>query len=143
MEKLLVCFAVLAVLACKPNWTDDSAHRCGETFCFRAGASIVEKESPVEDYNLYKVNFRGQSFQIYEGNSPSPAVLNGRMIEKSGRKISTGMVNNKLVVRVSWIARSWPQFLQFSSHSLGSSQKDLLDLADQVEINGANVSKEK
>ena len=43
---------------------------CGESFCLPKDAKLLSRESPVEDFNLYRVEADGQRFLIYEGNSP-------------------------------------------------------------------------
>lgn len=43
---------------------------CGESFCLPNGAKLVERETPVEDFNLYRVEEGGNRFVIYEGNYP-------------------------------------------------------------------------
>lgn len=43
---------------------------CGESFCLPDGAKLVSRETPVEDFNLYRVEEGGNRFFIYEGNHP-------------------------------------------------------------------------
>ena len=43
---------------------------CGEAFCLPASAKLLEKATPVEDFNLYDVEWRGARYRIYEGNAP-------------------------------------------------------------------------
>lgn len=47
-----------------------SAKVCGESFCFPDGTNVLSREAPVEDFNLYRVEARGQRFTVYEGNAP-------------------------------------------------------------------------
>jgi hypothetical protein len=43
---------------------------CGESFCLPEGAKLISRETPVEDFNLYRVQDAGKRFLIYEGNHP-------------------------------------------------------------------------
>lgn len=43
---------------------------CGEGFCLPASANLLDKARPVEDFNLYDVEWRGIRYRIYEGNAP-------------------------------------------------------------------------
>jgi hypothetical protein len=43
---------------------------CGESFCLPAEAKLQSKKTPVHDFNLYGVEWQGNSFTIYEGNHP-------------------------------------------------------------------------
>ncbi len=43
---------------------------CGEKFCLPAEAKLQSKQTPVHDFNLYRVEWRGDHFTIYEGNHP-------------------------------------------------------------------------
>lgn len=43
---------------------------CGDSFCLPPGAALLAKRTPVEDFNLYRVQWRGGRFLIYEGNAP-------------------------------------------------------------------------
>lgn len=43
---------------------------CGESFCLPNEAKLVERETPAEDFNIYRVENGGNRFVIYEGNHP-------------------------------------------------------------------------
>lgn len=43
---------------------------CGESFCFPQGTKLFSRKSPVEDFVLYRVEFQGERFVVYEGNAP-------------------------------------------------------------------------
>lgn len=128
MRSSFWCFVLSAAASCQPNWTHDGGRQCGETFCLGEGAHIVDKKSPVEDFNLYIVEFRRQNFQIYEGNNPSPQIIEGSIIEKSGRQVKLGRIDNRVLARISWTAKPWPRFLQISTHSTANSEQKLLQL---------------
>ena len=65
---------------------------CGESFCLPKGAKLISRESPVEDFNLYRVEADGDRFLIYEGNAPQR---------------SKGSV-------VLTMGKDWPQYLEVS-----------------------------
>ena len=46
---------------------------CGDSFCLPRSASLLGKQTPVEDFNLYQVEWRETRFGIYEGNQPQRA----------------------------------------------------------------------
>ena len=84
-------FSMLSILVvgCS-SATQPSA--CGESFCLPHGAKLISRESPVEDFNLYRVEANGQRFVIYEGNHPK---------RRHGSVILT-------------IGKEWPNFLEVS-----------------------------
>lgn len=65
---------------------------CGESFCLPKGATLISRETPVEDFNRYRVNMHGDRFLIYEGNAP---------------KRSEGSV-------ILNVGKGWPNFLEVS-----------------------------
>jgi hypothetical protein len=48
----------------------DQPPLCGESFCLPRGAKLISRQSPVHDFNLYRVEWNGDRFLIYEGNHP-------------------------------------------------------------------------
>ena len=66
-DQLLYIMPFLLLAACSPS-AEPSV--CGNSFCLPKGAKIISRESPVEDFNLYRVDFEGDQFLIYEGNAP-------------------------------------------------------------------------
>ena len=44
---------------------------CGEAFCLTEKPTSISKTTPVEDFNLYRVEMAGKHFLIYEGNHPN------------------------------------------------------------------------
>lgn len=43
---------------------------CGDSFCFPQGTKLLSRETPVEDFNLYRIEVQGERFVVYEGNAP-------------------------------------------------------------------------
>jgi hypothetical protein len=70
----------------------DEPSVCGESFCLPEGAKLISRETPVEDFNLYRVEAHGDRFLIYEGNAPQR---------------SEGSV-------VLTVGKGWPNFLEIS-----------------------------
>ncbi|MDP9422352.1 MAG: hypothetical protein M3Q19_05875 [Pseudomonadota bacterium] len=64
---LLSLTALLPLVACTQV---QSVGSCGESFCVPADAKLLGKRTPVEDFNIYQVAWRGSRFTIYEGNHP-------------------------------------------------------------------------
>lgn len=65
---------------------------CGESFCFPRGAKLLSREAPLEDFNLYRVEAKGQRFVVYEGNAPQ---------REDGS------------ILIPW-AKGWPSYLEVS-----------------------------
>lgn len=65
---------------------------CGESFCLPSGAMLVGRETPVEDFNLYRVEEGGNRFVIYEGNHPE---------RRQGSVVLT-------------VGKEWPNYLEVS-----------------------------
>jgi hypothetical protein len=73
---------------------------CGESFCLPDGAKLISRETPVEDFNLYRVEANGDRFLIYEGNHPQ---------RRKGSIVLT-------------VGEDWPAFLEVSGRC--SSEHD-------------------
>lgn len=65
---LLPLMALIGLVACAEVSTSPKV--CGETFCFPEGTKLLSREAPVEDFNLYRVEKKGERFVVYEGNAP-------------------------------------------------------------------------
>jgi len=66
---------------------------CGESFCLPSDAKLISRESPVEDFNLYRVQWRSNRFMIYEGNYPQ-------------RRSASVVIKTR---------KTWPAFIEVSS----------------------------
>lgn len=86
---LPVGLALLALIGCS---SAAGPGVCGESFCLPGGAKLISRETPVEDFNLYRVEYAGNRFVIYEGNHP---------------KRSPGSV-------VLTLGKKWPAYLEVS-----------------------------
>jgi hypothetical protein len=64
-----LAFVLTMILASCSSETSESD--CGESFCLPYDAQLVSKRTPVEDFNLYQVEWNGRRFVIYEGNAPN------------------------------------------------------------------------
>jgi hypothetical protein len=95
------CFPLLSlfliVAGCSPSAKPSV---CGENFCLPKGTKLISRETPVEDFNLYRVEANGERFLIYEGNHP--------------QRSSGSVVLN--------VGKDWPAFLEVSGPCV--SKKD-------------------
>jgi len=67
---VLSVLAISSASACSAA-SDPVVEACGESFCIRGVAQDrLTKTSPVEDFNLYRVQTDNRLFVIYEGNAP-------------------------------------------------------------------------
>jgi hypothetical protein len=67
MKRLIgIATAISALASCS-----SSPPFCGESFCFTEKPTAVSKETPVGDFKLYRTEFTGANFLIYEGNHPN------------------------------------------------------------------------
>ena len=72
---------------------------CGQSFCLPASATLLKKSTPVEDFNLYDVEWRGARYIIYEGNNPDRREdIRGRLLrlpidQSAVLKIAEGLGN--------------------------------------------------
>jgi hypothetical protein len=100
--------ALLAGCSAKPTGA------CGESFCLPADARVVEILAPVEDFKFYRIEWREQSVEIYEGNQPK---------ERAEATSNTAVelpIDPKAVLRtydlegsiLVHMGRDWPAFLE-------------------------------
>ena len=66
MKRLIVATATAALASCS-----SSPPFCGESFCLTEKPTAISKETPGEDFNLYRTEIAGKRFLIYEGNHPN------------------------------------------------------------------------
>jgi hypothetical protein len=69
-RSLLVMGLLIAGCSKQGPMAQEPRGTCGESFCLPASAKLIDKERPVEDFNLYDVEWRGTQYRIYEGNNP-------------------------------------------------------------------------
>jgi hypothetical protein len=81
--KYLFPFAILS--ACSGQSNNELV--CGEVFCLAADQDLVSVRSPVEDFKVYSVRWRGRDFTIYEGSNP-PSL--GSYVRDVGSKLGAG-----------------------------------------------------
>lgn len=62
--------SVLAFFLLASCSAQDPRGECGESFCLPADAKMFARLNPVEDFNFYRLNWRGHLVEIYEGNQP-------------------------------------------------------------------------
>jgi hypothetical protein len=84
MKGFLLFPVCSALIACQVPAAAAPAY-CGESFCINTTQTIsVSKTTPVEDFNLYKIEFNKRTYQIYEGNYPQPPGQLVRRIRSEG-----------------------------------------------------------
>ena len=87
-----------------------SSEVCGESFCFPSGTKLLSREAPVEDFNLYRVERRGEQFVIYEGNAPQRR--NGSIV-------------------IEW-AEGWPDYLEITGPCVSPSNCAVTAFAAEI-----------
>jgi len=85
---------------------------CGESFCLPNGAKLIGRETPVEDFNLYRVEAQGDRFLIYEGNAPQR---------------SEGSV-------VLTVGKDWPNFLEVSGPCVSKEDCAVKSFAAKISL---------
>lgn len=118
----------LSLAACAQTDSGPIDRDCGESFCLGKEARIVSKSSPVEDFNLYSIDFRSYKLSIYEGNNPSSLKAQGRAIQIHGKSAHVISEGSKAIIRITWDSGPWPRFLEITSKSK-TAERDALDLA--------------
>ena len=71
MARLKQCVPAVLAVSALAGCSSPSNHYCGEAFCLTENPTKVSKTSPVEDFNLYRVELAGKQFLVYEGNRPN------------------------------------------------------------------------
>lgn len=92
---------------------------CGEAFCIKGiGKEDVSKSTPVEDFNLYNVEYKGRNYLVYEGNSPADsgvAIENVKSNQGAGDSL---LVRDRegLRLTIETGKEPWPQYVSVSVH---------------------------
>ena len=110
-----------------------AARKCGESFCLPKDASITDRQTPVEDFNLYRVERQGQQFRIYEGNHPDLGAaartpLRLPLDPKANLAVRGGRGSVLLRIRKN----GWPSFIEISGPCASERQCPVVDLARTV-----------
>lgn len=108
---------------------------CGESFCLPVDAKLVEVLAPVEDFKFYRIEWRGQPMEIYEGNQPkkrpeasSVALLNLPLDNKAAlRFIDHG---GSILVRMG---DDWPMYLEVTGSCSSTEQCSVASFAKELE----------
>jgi hypothetical protein len=121
---------IVALLGCAG---DKASGECGESFCLPPDSSLSGRETPAEDFTLYRVERKGQSFLIYEGNHPE----RGDVARTDARLpidpiASLAMQHGRGSVVVRMRQREWPNFLEISGPCQSTDACPVLDLARAI-----------
>ena len=125
-RSVAIAVATAALVGCS------SPPYCGESFCLTEKPTAVSKATPVEDFNLYTVDFAGRRFLIYEGNHPNsdgdhdfgltgPDSVPAGFVE--GRLFGSQR-GYQIVLRTT--NRKWPTYLAVSAVTKNPNDLDLL-----------------
>ena len=121
-------------------WTQEPRGECGESFCLPATATLVAKETPVHDFNIYQVEWRGERFGIYEGNHPrrQPESRSSALslpLDPSA-KLSVADGRGSVVIRIARDCRAgepcWPEFLDLTGPCASSDKCEVAAFAAEL-----------
>jgi hypothetical protein len=85
---------------------------CGESFCIRGIArNGLIKTTPVEDFNLYRVETNGRLFVIYEGNAPRSDEAVVGHVRANGSDWDLLRGDDHVGARSRRARLQWPQYL--------------------------------
>ena len=107
-----VPFLLLVPLLCTACAAHRSAGPCGESFCLPPEARLLTKRTPVEDFNLYHVEWNGAGFLIYEGNAPTEGQGEVRTLPLPLDAKASLRRNGERGSVVMRLRPRWPNFLQ-------------------------------
>lgn len=106
---------------------------CGESFCLPAGATVEDRRSPAEDFNLYRVRSPAGEFIIYEGDAPQALGLPGERVSvplDSKAILARREGHGSIVVKTG--AGKWPKYLEVNGQCAQSNDCDVLDFAEHL-----------
>jgi hypothetical protein len=102
---------------------------CAENFCLPAGAKIVSKSNPVEDFNLYQIDWKGARFGIYEGNHPQRRADVKQPINLPIDPAASIDVQDGRGSIIVSIGKHWPAYLDVMGPCKGSAHCLVTDFA--------------
>jgi len=108
---------------------------CGESFCLPADGRLLSKQTPVEDFNLYQVAWRGSRFAIYEGNHPQG--LNdarGTVFELPARRAGTLRVSGDHGSLILDTQKDWPAYLDVMGPCESTEDCPVKSLASELTL---------
>jgi hypothetical protein len=106
---------------------------CGESFCLPSDTTIVQRRSPVEDFNLYNIEGPTGKFLIYEGNAPQSGGIDGQ-------RVSVGLDSQAILIRTENGGRIlmkrnsniWPQYLEVTGQCIDADDCPVMEIAAQI-----------
>jgi hypothetical protein len=109
MKVTLIPIMTLFLIACAG---ERPIGPCGESFCLPADAQLLSKRTPVEDFNLYQVAWRGAQFGIYEGNHPRGRDdVSGSVVRLPGGRAGTLRLSGGHGNVILDTQNDWPAYL--------------------------------
>ena len=139
MLRTLLPLPFLLLMGCS---TQEPRGSCGESFCLPASANLLAKETPVHDFNLYQVQWRGERFGIYEGNHPQVSVddssMNTQLPIDPSAMLHVYEGRGDVLIKVSTDCQSdelcWPAALHVMGPCQSSKQCRLKDFAAELSL---------
>lgn len=126
----------LGLIGCS---TQEPQAACGESFCLPSTAELIDKRTPVEDFSLYRVEWGGIRFGIYEGNQPQDlpgASRTGiRLPIDATADLRVAGGRGSLLIKVTECRADelcWPRYLDVSGPCETSARCPLQDFASQL-----------
>ena len=114
------CLALIPFVACI-GCSSTSLPYCGEAFCLTEPPTKVSKQTPVEDFNVYRIEYGSKRLHIYEGNHPDTSELKPGA-ELTSELLPPGFIEGRffedtqsyqLVLRTPYT--DWPKYVVLST----------------------------
>lgn len=108
---------------------------CGESFCvIGTRQGDLAKASPVEDFNLYRLQAGRATFDIYEGNAPPTSGATIERIRVDSAEWELRREGNRLTARIFRQHLRWPQYLVVTMHCEDVSTCSLRDFLRDIDL---------
>ena len=130
MKSIIVPLVALLMIACS---REQSIGPCGESFCLPSDAQLLGKRTPVEDFNLYQVAWRGAQFSIYEGNHPQGKDdVGGSVVGLPGNRAGTLRVHDGQASIIFDTQNTWPAYLDVMGPCKSTEDCPVKSLAREI-----------
>jgi hypothetical protein len=132
MNMTVLLLVMLLLVACAE---ERSTGPCGESFCLPSDAQLLSKQTPVEDFNLYQVAWRGAQFGIYEGNQPQGRDDGSRAkISLPGGRAATLRVSDDGGSIIVDMQKAWPAYLDVMGPCQSTEECPLRSFAGKLRL---------
>ena len=130
--KLAAPLMTLLLIACAAK---QPTGPCGEGFCLPHDAQLLDRQTHVEDFNLYQVAWRGAWFEIYEGNHPKGLNDNGGAVfELPIRRAGTLRVSGERGSVIFDTQSKWPAYVNVIGHCQSTENCAVKSLALEMSL---------